>query len=118
GACDGAIAALTALPLALLEKAEAHADALMPGFTHLQPGQPVTFGHHLMAYVEMFGRDAARFADARARMNECPLGSAALAGSPFPIDRQMTAKALGFDRPTANSLDSVSSRDFALEALS
>jgi argininosuccinate lyase len=90
----------------------------MPGFTHLQPAQPVTFGHHLMAYVEMFGRDASRFRDARARMNECPLGAAALAGSPFPIDREMTAKALGFDRPTANSLDSVSSRDFALEALS
>jgi argininosuccinate lyase len=89
----------------------------MPGFTHLQPAQPVTFGHHLMAYVEMFGRDASRFADARARMNECPLGAAALAGSPFPIDRTQTARALGFDRPTANSLDSVSARDFALEAL-
>jgi argininosuccinate lyase len=98
-------------------KAEAHADAVMPGFTHLQPAQPVTFGHHLMAYVEMFGRDAARFADARARMNESPLGAAALAGSPFPIDRHMTAQALGFDRPTANSLDSVADRDFALEAL-
>ncbi len=103
---------------ALLAKAEAHADVLMPGFTHLQPAQPVTFGHHLMAYVEMFGRDASRFRDARERMNECPLGAAALAGSPFPIDREMTAKALGFARPTANSLDSVSSRDFALEALS
>ncbi|ATQ42221.1 argininosuccinate lyase [Caulobacter mirabilis] len=103
---------------ALLAKAEAHADVLMPGFTHLQPAQPVTFGHHLMAYVEMFGRDAGRFRDARERMNECPLGAAALAGSPFPIDREMTAKALGFARPTANSLDSVSSRDFALEALS
>jgi len=89
----------------------------MPGFTHLQPAQPVTFGHHLMAYVEMFGRDAGRFADARSRMNECPLGAAALAGSPFPIDREATARALGFDRPTANSLDSVSDRDFALEAL-
>jgi len=89
----------------------------MPGFTHLQSAQPVTFGHHLMAYVEMFGRDAGRFADARTRMNECPLGAAALAGTSFPIDRSMTAKALGFDRPTANSLDSVSSRDFALEAL-
>jgi argininosuccinate lyase len=117
GACDGAGEALKALQRALLEKAEAHADALMPGFTHLQPAQPVTFGHHLMAYVEMFGRDAGRFADARARMNECPLGSAALAGSPFPIERQMTAKALGFDRPTANSIDGVSDRDFALEAL-
>jgi argininosuccinate lyase len=102
---------------ALLAKAEVHADAVMPGFTHLQPAQPVTFGHHLMAYVEMFGRDAARFADARTRMNESPLGAAALAGSPFPIDREMTAKALGFDRPTANSLDSVADRDFALEAL-
>jgi argininosuccinate lyase len=89
----------------------------MPGFTHLQPAQPVTFGHHMMAYVEMFGRDAGRFADARTRMNESPLGAAALAGSPFPIDRHATAAALGFDRPTANSLDSVSSRDFALEAL-
>jgi argininosuccinate lyase len=89
----------------------------MPGFTHLQPAQPVTFGHHLMAYLEMFGRDAGRFADARTRMNECPLGAAALAGSPFPIDREATARALGFDRPTANSLDSVSDRDFALEAL-
>jgi argininosuccinate lyase len=89
----------------------------MPGFTHLQPAQPVTFGHHLMAYVEMFGRDASRFADARVRMNESPLGAAALAGSPFPIDRHRTAAALGFDRPTANSLDSVASRDFALEAL-
>jgi len=117
GACEGAVEALQALQRALLDKAEAHADALMPGFTHLQPAQPVTFGHHLMAYVEMFGRDAARFADARARMNECPLGSAALAGSPFPIDRQMTAKALGFDRPAANSIDGVSDRDFALEAL-
>ena len=108
---------ITALQNALLAKAEAHADAVMPGFTHLQPAQPVTFGHHLMAYVEMFGRDASRFADAGARMNESPLGAAALAGSPFPIDRQMTAEALGFDRPTANSLDSVADRDFALEAL-
>ena len=117
-ACDRSENQLKALQRALIAKAEAHADALMPGFTHLQPAQPVTFGHHLMAYVEMFGRDAARFADARARMNECPLGAAALAGSPFPIDRHQTAKALGFDRPTANSLDSVSARDFALEALS
>jgi len=116
-ACGHTAARLKDLQRALLAKAEAHADALMPGFTHLQPAQPVTFGHHLMAYVEMFGRDAARFADARARMNECPLGAAALAGSPFPIDREATAKALGFDRPTANSLDSVSARDFALEAL-
>ncbi len=117
-ACDRSAAELQALQRALLAKAEPNADALMPGFTHLQPAQPVTFGHHLMAYVEMFGRDASRFADARARMNESPLGAAALAGSPFPIDRHMTAEALGFDRPTANSLDSVSSRDFALEALS
>ncbi len=117
-ATERSAAQITGLIAALLEKAEAHADALMPGFTHLQPAQPVTFGHHLMAYVEMFGRDAGRFRDARTRMNECPLGAAALAGSPFPIDREMTAKALGFDRPTANSLDSVSSRDFALEALS
>jgi len=117
-ACDRSAAQLTALQQALLARAEAHAGTLMPGFTHLQPAQPVTFGHHLMAYVEMFGRDASRFRDARARMNECPLGAAALAGSPFPIDREMTARALGFDRPTANSLDSVSARDFALEALS
>jgi argininosuccinate lyase len=117
GACEGAVEALKGLQRALLGKAEAHAGDLMPGFTHLQPAQPVTFGHHLMAYVEMFGRDVSRFADARARMNECPLGSAALAGSPFPIDREMTAKALGFDRPTANSIDGVSDRDFALEAL-
>jgi argininosuccinate lyase len=118
GACDGAIARIEALQRALVAKAEPNIETLMPGFTHLQPAQPVTFAHHLMAYVEMFGRDAARFKDARARMNESPLGAAALAGSPFPIDRHMTAEALGFDRPTANSLDSVSDRDFALEALS
>ena len=100
-----------------MRRAELTADALVPGFTHLQPAQPVTFGHHLMAYVEMFARDAGRFDDARARMNECPLGAAALAGTSFPIDRNATAHALRFDRPTANSLDSVSSRDFALEAL-
>ena len=116
-ACDRTVGQLRRLQVALLDRAEQHADTLMPGFTHLQPAQPVTFGHHLMAYVEMFGRDAGRFADARQRMNECPLGAAALAGSPFPIDREATAKALGFDRPTANSLDSVSDRDFALEAL-
>jgi argininosuccinate lyase len=116
-ACDRTAAQLKALQRALVAKAEPHAATLMPGFTHLQPAQPVTFGHHLMAYVEMFGRDAARFADARARMNESPLGAAALAGSPFPIDRDMTAQALGFDRPSANSLDSVADRDFALEAL-
>ncbi len=117
-ACDRSIGQIEALQRALLAKAEPNADTLMPGFTHLQPAQPVTFGHHLMAYVEMFGRDASRFADARTRMNESPLGAAALAGSPFPIDRQMTAKALGFDGPTHNSLDSVAARDFALEALS
>jgi argininosuccinate lyase len=116
-ACERTIEQLKALQRALLAKAEAHADAVMPGFTHLQPAQPVTFGHHLMAYVEMFGRDAARFADARARMNQSPLGAAALAGSPFPIDRHMTAEALGFDGPTGNSLDSVADRDFALESL-
>ena len=116
-ACDRSAAQLEALQKALLAKAEANADVMMPGFTHLQPAQPVTFGHHLRAYVEMFGRDASRFRDARARMNESPLGAAALAGSPFPIDRHMTAKALGFDGPTGNSLDSVSARDFALEAL-
>jgi argininosuccinate lyase len=116
-ACDHTVDQLKALQSALLDKAGAHAGDLMPGFTHLQPAQPVTLGHHLMAYVEMFGRDASRFADARTRMNECPLGAAALAGSPFPIDRQMTASALGFDRPMANSLDAVSDRDFALESL-
>ncbi len=117
-ACERSAEQLKALQRALLAQAEAHADALMPGFTHLQPAQPVTFGHHLMAYVEMFGRDAGRFSDARERMNECPLGAAALAGSPFPIDRHRTAAALGFARPTANSMDSVAARDFALEALS
>ena len=118
GACDHTVERLKALQRALLAKAAAHADTLMPGFTHLQPAQPVTLGHHLMAYVEMFGRDATRFQDARQRMNECPLGAAALAGSPFPIDREATAAELGFERPTANSLDSVSDRDFALEYLS
>jgi len=116
-ACDRTAGQIEALQRALLAKADAHVETLMPGFTHLQPAQPVTFGHHLMAYVEMFGRDASRFKDARTRMNECPLGAAALAGSPFPIDRQATAEALGFYEPTANSLDSVSARDFALEAL-
>ena len=108
---------IAALQRALAAKALAHAGDVMPGFTHLQSAQPVTLGHHLMAYVEMLARDRGRFADARMRMNECPLGAAALAGTSFPIDRQMTAEALGFDRPTANSLDSVSDRDFALEAL-
>ena len=115
--CDAAISGLTALMKAFLAQAEAGADWVMPGFTHLQTAQPVTWGHHMMAYVEMFARDRSRFQDARARMNECPLGAAALAGTSFPIDRHATAKALGFDRPTANSLDSVSDRDFALEFL-
>ncbi|WP_292174189.1 argininosuccinate lyase [Brevundimonas sp.] len=116
-ACDRAVEQLQGLQKTLLVRAEQHAGDLMPGFTHLQTAQPVTLGHHLMAYVEMFGRDAGRFADARARMNENPLGAAALAGSPFPIDRHMTAQALGFNRPMANSLDAVSDRDFALESL-
>jgi len=116
-ACDRTVQQLQALQRALLARAEQHAGDLMPGFTHLQTAQPVTFGHHLMAYVEMAGRDASRFADARARMNENPLGAAALAGSPFPIDRHATAAELGFDRPMANSLDAVSDRDFALETL-
>lgn len=116
--CDAAIAACRALIRALVTQADTGADWVMPGFTHLQTAQPVTWGHHMMAYVEMLGRDIGRFADARARMNECPLGSAALAGTGFPIDREATAAALGFDRPTANSLDAVSDRDFALEFLS
>ena len=116
-ACDRQIVQLQGLQRALLARADQHAADLMPGFTHLQTAQPVTLGHHLMAYVEMFGRDAGRFADARARMNENPLGAAALAGSPFPIDRHMTAQTLGFDRPMGNSLDAVSDRDFALESL-
>ncbi|WP_102109060.1 argininosuccinate lyase [Oceaniglobus roseus] len=115
---DAAIQGCEALQRALLGQAEAGADWVMPGFTHLQTAQPVTWGHHMMAYVEMLGRDVSRFRDARARMNECPLGAAALAGTSFPIDRQMTAEALGFDRPCANSLDAVADRDFALEFLS
>jgi argininosuccinate lyase len=115
---DAAIDALPRLIRALVAQAEAGADWVMPGFTHLQTAQPVTWGHHMLAYVEMFGRDAGRFRDARARMNECPLGAAALAGTSFPIDRAATAAALGFDRPCANSLDAVSDRDFALEYLS
>ncbi|GHC66172.1 argininosuccinate lyase [Neogemmobacter tilapiae] len=115
--CDAAISGLTALMGAFVAQAEAGADWVMPGFTHLQTAQPVTWGHHMLAYVEMLARDRGRFIDARARMNECPLGAAALAGTSFPIDRHMTASALGFDRPTANSLDSVSDRDFALEFL-
>jgi argininosuccinate lyase len=114
GAIDRALASLQ---LALARKALEHAAAVMPGFTHLQTAQPITFGHHLLAYVEMLGRDRGRFADAAKRLAECPLGAAALAGTPFPVDRDMTAKALGFDRPAANSLDAVSDRDFALETL-
>ncbi len=115
---DATIEGLGALMRALVAQAEAGADMVMPGFTHLQVAQPVTWGHHMLAYVEMFNRDAGRFRDARARMNECPLGAAALAGTSFPIDREMTARALDFDRPSANSLDAVSDRDFALEFLS
>jgi argininosuccinate lyase len=114
---DAVDAALAVYQRALAEKALAHAETVMPGFTHLQTAQPVTFGHHLLAYVEMAARDRGRFKDARRRLNESPLGAAALAGTPYPIDRHMTAKALGFDRPMANSLDAVSDRDFVLETL-
>jgi len=114
-AVDGMEGALKGLQAALIARAEDHAATVMPGFTHLQAAQPVTFGHHLLAYVEMVGRDRGRLADARARLNECPLGSAALAGTSFPIDRHFTAAELGFDRPMNNSLDGVSDRDFALE---
>jgi argininosuccinate lyase len=116
-AIDALDAEIKALQIALAEKALAHAAAVMPGFTHMQTAQPVTFGHHLLAYVEMLGRDRGRLKDARARLNECPLGTAALAGTSFPIDRAATAAELGFDRPTANSLDSVSDRDFVIETL-
>ncbi len=115
---DALILQIADLQKALALRALETAGMVMPGFTHLQSAQPVTFGHHLLAYVEMLGRDAGRFRDARQRLNECPLGAAALAGTSFPIDREATAKALGFDRPTANSLDSVADRDFALEAIS
>jgi argininosuccinate lyase len=111
---DGDVRTLQA---ALIDQAERHAETIMPGFTHLQAAQPVTLGHHLLAYVEMLGRDRGRLTDCRARLDECPLGAAALAGTSFPIDRRMTAEALGFDRPCANSLDAVSDRDFALEFL-
>ncbi len=114
---DASISGLTALIGALVDQADAGADVVMPGFTHLQVAQPVTWGHHMLAYVEMFARDRSRMVDARARMNESPLGAAALAGTSFPIDRDMTAHALGFDRPAANSLDAVADRDFALEFL-
>ncbi|GCD74516.1 argininosuccinate lyase [Acetobacter pasteurianus NBRC 3299] len=117
-AIDGLDQQVAALMRSLARRAEEHAATPMPGFTHLQTAQPVTFGHHLMAYVEMLARDRGRLADTRKRLNECPLGSAALAGTSFPIDRKMTAELLHFDRPTANSLDSVSDRDFALEYLS
>ena len=116
-ACDEANAAILELQRAIVARAEEHADSVMPGFTHLQVAQPVTLGHHLLAWFEMLKRDCSRFADARCRMNESPLGSAALAGTGFNTDREKTAKALGFDRPTANSLDSVSDRDFAIEYL-
>ncbi len=117
GAIDEAISGIDGLELALLDRAEEHVTAVMPGFTHLQSGQPVTLGHHLMAYREMLVRDRSRFSDARRRMNECPLGSAALAGTGFDLDRDSTATALGFDRATANSLDSVSDRDFVVDYL-
>tara|TARA_R110002072_G_scaffold14810_17_gene60656 strand:+ start:3958 stop:5367 length:1410 start_codon:yes stop_codon:yes gene_type:complete len=116
-AIDSLDGQLQDLQAALMEQAETEAETAMPGYTHLQAAQPVTFGHHLMAYTEMFGRDRGRFADCRRRLNECPLGSAALAGTSFPLDRERTAKALGFDRPTANSLDGVSDRDFVIEFL-
>ncbi|MXO66929.1 argininosuccinate lyase [Altericroceibacterium endophyticum] len=116
-AMDQMDAGLAALQRALVTRAGEHADSIMPGFTHLQTAQPVTLGHHLMAYYEMIRRDRSRFQDARRRMNESPLGSAALAGTGFPIDREMTAQAMDFDRPTANSLDAVSDRDFALDYL-
>jgi argininosuccinate lyase len=115
---DGIDGALQNFQSVMIDMVEHHASTVMPGFTHLQTAQPVTFGHHILAYVEMAGRDRGRFADCRKRLNECPLGSAALAGTSFPIDRDMTSAALGFDRPTANSLDAVSDRDFALEFLS
>ncbi|MFD2264758.1 argininosuccinate lyase [Lacibacterium aquatile] len=116
-AIDQLIGDVKALQSILIRRAEEHADTVMPGFTHLQPAQPVTFGHHLLAYVEMLGRDRSRLADCRARLNESPLGAAALAGTPYPLDRHFSAKLLGFDKPTENSLDSVSDRDFAMEFL-
>jgi argininosuccinate lyase len=117
-ACEDAVANIHELQRVLIEVADRHTETVMPGFTHLQVAQPVTLGHHLLAYYEMLRRDVSRFADARGRLNENPLGSAALAGTGFALDREATAKALGFDRPTANSLDSVSDRDFALDYLS
>jgi len=115
GAMDGVDMGLAALQRALVARADQHADSIMPGFTHMQVAQPVTLGHHLLAYVEMLARDRSRFADARARLNESPLGAAALAGTSFPLDRTATAVALGFARPCANSIDAVSDRDFALD---
>jgi argininosuccinate lyase len=117
GACERADAALLALQRALFAQAEQHAATIMPGFTHMQVAQPVTFGHHMMAYVEMFARDRGRFEDAKKRLNESPLGAAALAGTSFPIDRDATSHALGFSRPMRNSMDAISARDFALEYL-
>jgi argininosuccinate lyase len=117
-ACNRAEHGLEVLQQMLFAQAETHAATIMPGYTHMQPAQPVTFGHHLLAYVEMFGRDRSRFEDCKKRLNESPLGAAALAGTPYPIDRDVTAKALGFARPMRNSLDAVSARDFALEYLS
>jgi len=117
GAIDDLDVELKALQAALIDQAERHTDTVMPGFTHLQVAQPITFGHHMLAYVEMFGRDRGRLADCRRRLNESPIGSAALAGTPYPIDRFHTASALGFDRPTPNSLDSVSDRDYAMELM-
>jgi argininosuccinate lyase len=116
-ALDGLDGDLKVLQAALIAQAERHVDTVLPGLTHLQPAQPVSFAHHLLAYVEMLGRDRGRFADCRRRLNESPLGAAALAGTPYPIDRDLTARLLGFDRPAANSLDAVSDRDFALEFL-
>ena len=116
-ACERADQGLRALQQALFAQAERHAETIMPGFTHMQPAQPVTFAHHLLAYLEMFGRDRGRFADAKTRLNESPLGAAALAGTSFPIDRDATAKHLGFSRPMRNSMDAISARDFALEYL-
>ncbi|MGI8610663.1 MAG: argininosuccinate lyase [Sphingomicrobium sp.] len=117
GAIDEALAAIGALESAILDRAEEQAATIMPGFTHLQSGQPVTLGHHLLAYQQMLARDRSRFTDARARLDECPLGAAALAGTAFPIDRDATSAALGFARPTANSIDSVSDRDFVVDYL-
>lgn len=117
GAIDDLDVEMKALQAALIDQAERHTDTVMPGFTHLQVAQPITFGHHMLAYVEMFGRDRGRLADCRRRLNESPIGSAALAGTPYPIDRFHTASALGFDRPTPNSLDSVSDRDYAMELM-